>query len=287
MNANFWDRAFLEKDSDTVLIFQEGASLCYKLDDLEMLRSKALVGALWPRETTPLIAEPIEGACRAMPTRWKSWLRPQRRWKMQQERPELAAKQHPAPKPRELLSEDYPEVCENGRGPVGHGDFSLRSRQWMLQAIATCPHVTFSGLKVEDEPFACKVFETISDDFYFSTVLAGIGAPLPIGFEASLFASQILLPEQALDIYGLPTSGSDLRSSWESRRPTIQLDEGEMTVPNAFIKPWLYHSKDFLMSEVMTNACPFVQYTFTPDISRLEEATISKTESDHWVGIGH
>jgi hypothetical protein len=286
MNRDYWDREFLDVDSDMVLVYQEGASLCYQLEDLDTLKSKALVGALWPRESNPLIAEPLEGACRGMPTRWKNWLRPQRRWEMQQENPELAAKQHPAPKPRELLPEAYPEICENGRGPVGHGDFSLRSRKWMIQAIETCPHVTLSGLKVENEPFACKVFETISSDFYFGTVLAGIGAPLPIGFEASLFASQILLPEQAWEIYGLPTTtGSDLRNSWESRRPTIQVDGEEITVPNALVKPWLYHSKEFLGSEVMTNACPFLRYTFIPEMSRLQEK--SNTESDHWAGIGY
>jgi hypothetical protein len=151
----------------------------------------------------------------------------------------------------------------------------------MIQAIETCPHVTHSGLDVEVEPFACKVFEAVSDDFYFGTVLAGIGAPLSIGFEASLFASQMLLPEHGWEIYGFPTSGSDLCSSWESRWPTFQVDEERITVPNALVKPWWFHSNEFLGSEVMTKACQFLRYTFTPEMSRFEETSSSKTESDN------
>ena len=287
LNRYYWDREFLDEDSDTVLTYQDGASLCYPLENLDALKSKALVGALWPREHTPLMNEPLEGACRGMPLRWKRWLTPQRRWEMQQENPGLAAKQHPAPKPRELLSDDYPEICQNGRGPVGHGDFALRSRQRMIKAIETCPHVTLSGLRVEDEPFACKVFDTVSNDFFFGTVLPGIGAPLPIAFEASLFASQMLLPEEAWEIYGFPTNGGDRRDSWQSRLPTIQLGgEEDITVPFALVKPWWYHSNFFLRSEKMTNACPLLSYTFTPDMSRYEE-TNSKPAPNQWVGIGY
>ena len=132
MNRNYWDRGFLDVDSDLVLIHEEGASLCYPLTDLETSQSRALVGSLWPRDSSPLITDPLEGACRGMPARWKNWLRPQRRWKMQQDNPELAAKQHPAPEPRGMLSEEFPDVCETGRGPVGLGSFSLRSRKWMV-----------------------------------------------------------------------------------------------------------------------------------------------------------
>lgn len=281
MNRKYWDEEFLSVDSDMVLIHQDGASICYPLTDLETFRSKALVGSLWSHDATPLITEPLEGACRGMAVRWKTWLRPQRRWQIQQKNPDLAVKQHPAPKPRQLLSEDFPAICEHGRGPVGHGGLSLRSRKWMIQAIETCPHITHSGLKVEEEPFACKVFEEVSHDLYFATVFTGIAAPLPTVLEASLFATQALWPEQVWDLYGFPTENR----SWTAARPTIQYNGDEITIPNVLINPWWYHPNELLLSEAMKHACPYLAYTFTPEMSRYNEN--KKEVKSNWVGIGH
>jgi len=242
-------------------------------------RSKALVGSLWPRDPTLLIPEILEGACKGMPLRWRNWLRPQHRWELQQEHPLLAARQHAAVKPRALLSEDFPDICEGGRAPVGHGGLSLRSRKWMIQAIETCPQKIHSGMKVDEDSFACKVFEAVSDDLYFGLVFAGMGAPLPIAFDASLFATQMLWPEQVWESYGFPTGGSESRSSWNAKRPTIRVDGDEITIPNA-----LFHPSELLRSELMTNACPYLPYTFQDDLSKPEE---TERETQEWVGIGN
>ena len=283
MNHIYWEKEFLPADSDTILIHQDGASLCYPLTDLTSLRSKALVGSLWPRNPNPLIPEPLEGPCRGMEVRWKAWLRPQRRWELQQKHPDVVAKrqQHPAPMPRQLLSEDFANnICQDGRGPIGHGGLSLRSRHWMMQAIETCPHITHSGLAhVEEEPYACKVFEEVSHDLYFGIVLVGIGAPLATAWEASLFATQALWPEQAWDQYGL--YDNVLKVS----RPTISVGEDVITIPNVMISPWWYHPNEVLRSEAMNQACPYLSYTFTPDMSRYEESR--KQAHPDWAGIGH
>ncbi len=151
----------------------------------------------------------------------------------------------------------------------------------MTQAIETCPHITHSGLKVEEEPYACKVFEEVSHDLYFATVFVGIGAPLPTAQEASLFATQVLWPEQAWDMYGFSTDAGTAKAS----RPTIRVDGQETTIPNVLINPWRYHPNEILRSEVMNHACPFLLYTFTPDMCRYEDSP--KQAQPQWVGIGH
>ena len=70
---------------------------------------------------------------------------------------------HTPLQPKEILPETFPPVCEDGRGPVGNGGLSLRSRKWMIKAIETCPHVTNSGLEIDDQPLACKVFEKVNE----------------------------------------------------------------------------------------------------------------------------
>jgi hypothetical protein len=105
----------------------------------------------------------------------------------------MAAK-HPALKPKEILPEIFPPVCEGGRGPLGSGGFSLRSRKWMIRAIETCPHMTNSGMEVEGQPLSCKVFEKVNEDFYFGTILRALGAPLPLAYTASLFSTEMLWP---------------------------------------------------------------------------------------------
>jgi hypothetical protein len=286
INRWFWEDEFLEGiDSDLVLMFQGDASLCYSLD-IETLTDYAFVGGVWPKKSTPLMPDPLEGPCLGMAGRWKNWLHPQRRWEMQQSNPDSSSKQlHAAPKPKEILPEAFPPVCEKGRGPVGSGGFSLRSRKWMIKAIETCPHMLNSGMEgIDEEPLACKVFDEVNEGLYFGTILHAIGAPLPLAYEASLFATEMLWPEQAWKLYGLPTDlKRDLRGSIITGKPFVWIDGQRVTIPNGVHKPWWYHPNDLVRSKAMANACPFLPYIFTPEMSRWEEAT---KEKPAWVGIG-
>lgn len=234
-----------------------------------------------------MISDPLEGACRGMPARWKNWLHPQRRWKMYQEKPELTAKQHLMVKPREFLNETFPKVCENGRAPVGHGSLSLRSRSWMIKAIESCPHTTFSGLKVEDEPFACKVFDAVGHDLYFATILEGINAPMPFAFEASLFSTELFWPDDAWQLYGYPSHHEQFETqAFKPKRPIVRVHDEEFTIPNAIVQPWIFHSKDVVTSKQLINACPFLPYTISPSHS-FQEGAASLTDNSEWVGVGH
>ena len=292
LNVNYWRDAFVDADSDTVLIHQAGSTLCYPLTDLKSLKDYAMVGSLWPKDHHPMVSDPLEGACRGMPTRWKNWLHPQRRWKLYQDKPELAAK-HGATiiaKPKEFFHEDFPKICEKGRGPIGHGSFSLRSRRWMIKAIESCPHTIFSGLQVEEEePYGCKVFDSVSHDIYFATILEGIGAPMPLAFEASLFSTEMFWPDDIWFMYGFPDTTTAAKIvSQRPERPTVEdMDKKEtITIPNAIVQPWLFHSKEFLTSKQMENACPFLSYTLSPTQGSLHDETLAPTKNE-WVGVGH
>jgi hypothetical protein len=285
VNRWFWEEEFIEGvDSDLVLVFQSDTALCYPLDTAD-LTDYAFVGGVWPRKATPLTPEPMEGSCLGMPSHWKNWLLPQRRWEMQQSNTgaNLAGKR-PAPEPREKLPEDFPKVCEDGRGPVGNGGLSLRSRKWMIQAIETCPHVANSGMDLTDEPRACKVFEQVDEDFYFGTILAGIDAPLPNAYTASLFATEMLWPEQVWEMYGLPQDVKrDLRGSIITGKPFVWRESQKLTIPNGVHRPWLYHPNELIRSDPLAKGCLFLQYIFTPEMSRWEEMT---KDSKPWVGVG-
>jgi hypothetical protein len=224
-----------------------------------------------------------------MPTRWRNWLHPQRRWTLYQEKPELAAKQDSVVKPREFLTEDFPKICENGRGPIGHGTLSLRSRQWMIKAIQTCPHTIFSGLKVEDEPFACKVFDSVGHDIYFATILEGIGAPMPLACEASLFSTEMFWPDDVWLLYGYPDdqNGKTPRPPTRPERPIVRIDDEEFMVPNAVVQPWLFHSKSIVGSKQLENACPFVPFTVLPMKNIDERDSTLGADKVEWVGVGH
>lgn len=90
--------------------------------------------------------------------------------------------------------------------------------------------------------------------------------------------------EQAWDLYGLPeTAQRSLRGDIITGKPSVLIEGERYTLPNGVHKPWWYHSNELLLSEPMVNACPFMQYIFTPDMSRWEETT---EDAAQWVGIG-
>jgi len=304
MNVHFWKDEFLEGiDSDLVLTLQDDAALCgsstsSNLDDAAStgtITSKTLLeslvaaygtyaytGAPWPPVANPLLPFPAEGMCRGMAIRWRNWLLPQRQWERARERGDTSV-----PRPRVLLSADFPPVCtdDDGQGPVGNGGLSLRSRQWMIRAIETCPHAQYSGLDTRSDShhhFPCRVLEDINEDFYFSTVLRGIGAPLPPAVEAATFAVESLWPKDALDLYGFTSSTTDTLSS----RPLFSYDDQYFTVPYGIHKAFWYHPNDLLRSDALHSVCPFFKWVFDPSMSRWRNVEDTAPELDSWRGIG-
>lgn len=274
LNRWYWETEFLDMDNDFVLILQNGSSLCYHIDNLNQLQQYAIVGSVWSRNVNEHTSDlSQEGPCHGMLNQLYF------RWHYRYE-------ENTAQLPRETIAVMYPIICENGSSPLDLQGISLRSRKWMIKAIESCPHVKWSGIdnKVLRDS-SCQVSAgrrepPISEALYFETILTGLDVtPRPIAYEASMFASHMLLwPEQALEQYGVPTSG-DLRiSAIQTGRPIISLMsntniKNKVTIPNAIYKPWQYHSAMLWRSKAMRNACPFLEYTFTPAVSQFQEAT--------------
>lgn len=269
LNKHYWTDEFIEADSEVVLVMQADTVLCRDLD-LVQFSHYAWVGAVWPPHATLLFPEPMEGMCRGMPARYKSWIRPQRKWEKQQA--EVGGLL--VPKPRILLPSTFPAICDNnGIAPVGNGGLSLRNRSWMIRAIEACPHVQYSG---QDDDLntvtGCKVLDDINEDFYFGTVLRGMEAPLPNAYEASLFSSESLWTEHVVELY----NGGEAPTSENENVPTIEFGGKTLTVPTGFHKPWAYQSNDLLLSDQLDEACPLLRYIFEPNESRYQAPTKDK-----------
>jgi len=222
-----------------------------------------------------------------MPNRWRSWTLPQIRWTKQHEAEKRSdhVDRIPTP-PFDLLEMDFPQICHGGIGPVGNGGLSLRSRRWLIKAISTCPHIKRSGINVEQMSLACKVIDDVNEDFYFGTVLQGIRAPLPTAFEAALFSTEMLWPEEVLDLYGEMTEDERellVSERWgESKLPRyVEMQGGGFTVPLGMHKPWWYKSNDVLLGDHIEYNCPFLRYVFNPENSKWFDYI-----EEPWHGIG-
>jgi Protein of unknown function (DUF5672) len=312
-HRSFWEDEFDDRDGDLVMIFQADSVLCYPLVVAEPLAKYAFVASVRPRARDPLVLDSLEGPCIEMPAAWHSWIRPQRLRKnglmrsgragtttttaTDEERPssDVVGPSITAP-----LREDFPRVCEDGRAPMGSGGLSLRSRRWMIKAIETCPHVKYSGLDDvvdgdnEEHFFGCKVFDLVREDFYFATVLQGMGAPLPSPYTATLFSSEAFWPDQvleeypSLDVQGITTSKGVVEkasSDWlDASRPAISFlgTDEQMAVPNAMHRVWWYHPEEVIGSVISDN-CPFLPFIHTSNMNRYDQFT---QQRDEWIGIG-
>lgn len=280
MNRNFWNDEFIESiDSETVLVIQDDAVLCRPLE-LERWQIYAHVGAVWPKEPNILFPNPPEGMCVGMPIRWNSWLFHQRRWEKQQVQlqhdPDSVSLEDQVAPPSRLLNTMFPSVCGQGNAPVGNGGLSIRNRTWLVEAIEACPHVNRAGFEVNDT-IGCQVVDLINEDFYFATVLRGMGAPMPTAHEASMFATEMLLPEHVQRLYG------DGAPSSQETAEQIIFDGQFLTIPGAFHKPWWYLPNALLRSPGMEDSCPFLGYLFQPEQSRWHEF---EKEEHSWGSVG-
>jgi len=254
MNLDYWKDEFLPNDSDTVMILQEGSVLCHSFD-VEKYRKFAYVGAPLKKD------DPIfHGAdvCDLMLEQWRKYTMPQQNWMAQS----LGSSDHSNKPDGIFVDVKFQEFCSNGIAPLTIDGITLRSRKAMMEAIITCPHRKWSGIKLDDLHPACTSVED-NNHLYFSTVLPAIGAKLPTGFEASFFAVEQLWPEDALKIYGGPF--------FQFKRQIIASESSciyggastggkKRTVPIGFYKPWLYHTKDDLASTDVGDQCPFLKY---------------------------
>ena len=132
-------------------------------------------------------------------------------------------------------------------------------------------------------PLACKVVENVNEDFYFSVVLQGLGAPMPPAIDASLFSVESQFPEDALQLYGLPAGfdGNELLQRRTSQG-TISFAGRTVTIPLGFHKPFWYQPNELLRSNEISQACPYLRFIFEPKMSRYKESTTQPP----WKGIG-
>jgi hypothetical protein len=101
---------------------------------------------------------------------------------------------------------------------------------------------------------------------------------MPTAHEASMFATEMLLPEHVQEIYG----GTGAPSSRDVAEK-INFDGQFFTMPAAFHKPWWYLPNALLRSPDMEDACPFLGYLFQPEQSRWHEF---EKEEHSWGSVG-
>mmetsp|Transcript_8231 Transcript_8231/g.15505 ORF Transcript_8231/g.15505 Transcript_8231/m.15505 type:complete len:497 (-) Transcript_8231:8-1498(-) len=193
LNVNYWRDEFHEKDSNSVIIVRKGAVLCHRLDVEKYIEYAFVAAPLTSRN------EKIFGGsdyCNALKTLWKT-----------------SVVNSSIPSSSSLLDEknamaNILQSCLEGVGPMPINEsFSMFHREKVLEAIQTCPHEQYSGLEMNQlsqQNRSCVWHQGIDSSLYFSTILAVMGARLPTGVVASLFSTNEIWPEQALEMYGGP-----------------------------------------------------------------------------------
>lgn len=253
MNIHFWKEEFFDGiDSDSILFLQDDAVLCRYLD-IDPWKNFAYVGGPWQQGVFP-------GGCEGMRNIWRGWAS-----SCSLTNPDL----------------NIPQLCTPGHGGlVGNGGLSLRSRQWMIQVIETCP-TEHSGL----ESYAH--FGNPNEDVYFTTILNGIHAPMPTAFEASLLFVESIFPEQTFEQFFSLTSveiEETVRRLWGNDTGMLIYDrmhdvgtyltESELnntssenlpvlyTIPVGIHKPWDYHSQELLGGVQLKQECKFLKFMY-------------------------
>ena len=286
MNVKYWRNEFLPNvDSDTILIIQDDAVICHSFDVTRWSNQYAYVGGVWIPKAGPMNPAPPEGICFGMETLWKTWTSHERRRRNKQQKLQglmISMGMDVDDGNKQVFNIDFPDICNgvNGTAPVGNGGFSLRSRRWMIEAITTCPHYKWSGIKINDvRRGPCRVYNDVNEDLYFAIIFQGIDAPMPTAWEASLFAMEMMWPEESVEIYGdngsfglngtmrrLWGNGQDVPSKQLFFRAVSSQDGSKSyTVPIGMHKVWWYHSNEILLGTDTTKLCPFLQYMFDPE----------------------
>jgi len=286
MNIEYWGPSEFEpQDNDLVLMIQNDSILCHNLDP-GLWRDVAYVGGPWPPEAN-LHNNPVpeDGTCKALPRFWSQWTEPilQQKFHEKWKAGNITGYKPPAANPVKLSlpldtvnveSITFPSelLCKDLNGPLGNGGFSLRSRTWMRRAIATCPHVHYSGLAVNPK---CQVFENIPEDLYFATVLRAISAPFPTAFEASLLAVEMMFATTTMEYYGPNNLDKEIfyaQKRWgnmfkmnnqtimETSTKYKRMREAGIIVPIGIHKVWWYHDFFHLLGDHFRSNCPFFEW---------------------------
>lgn len=251
-SIHFWIDEFIEGvDSNMVLTVQDDSVLCRHFE-IDLWKHFAFVGAPWGSWID----------CDHFRNLWDQW----------------------APNCNGMtdyqLHESMSNFCTEGYGgKQGNGGFSIRNRNWMVEAIQRCPEV--------DDP------HTGVEDIYFSTILNAMNATMPSGFEASLFSVESLFPEQTSEylnlnqsqiaetisrLWGGTTRGKDDTTTGfrlynrmhqlDSYFPnaTAAVESGVLlelfTIPLGFHKPWAFLPKEILQGTQIQKECTFLKFIF-------------------------
>jgi len=250
-NYRFWGPdEFVEEDSDFVLMMQADAVLCHELH-VDKWRDLAWVGAPWPAKK----GDKEWYVCSSMPSMWKAY---HTEYGNLTEAPWFP-------------TED--QICSvNEYGPQGNGGLCLRSRSWLRKAIEYCPFHNFTITGLTRETFdktTCKG-ASIAEDFYFSTVLRGMGAPLPTIYEAALFSLETRSPESIVAVFNVSESVREesVAKRWYSPndptgmdyyRTMQQANVLEATVPIGIHKPYNFGLKKRINEKYLNEQCPYMR----------------------------
>ena len=233
MHPNYWQDEFVPQDSDLVIVLQPDSVFCHAFD-VSRWTDLAFVGGVWPpKPNTHNNPAPPAGVCHQIPLLWKQWGHNE--------------------------DEAFPDVCTDGRAPLGNGGFSLRSRHWMTKATNTCPSFNFHQFNTK-----CVNKGDVAEDLYFATVLPGINAPMPNPIEAALFGVEMIFLEKVMEYYANETQVNELETIVQKRWGDIdkfnRMRQIGTTIPIGMHKPYWYHNKKFLASPYMKKECPFLGY---------------------------
>jgi len=234
MHPDYWTREFSPQDSDLVIVLQPDSVFCHTFD-VSLWTDFAYVGGVWPpKPNTHNNPAPPGGVCVQIPKLWKEWGN----------------------------TEPFPDVCTEGRAPLGNGGFSLRSRRYMTLATNTCRSHHFGAASTK-----CFIKGDVAEDLYFATVLSGISAPMPNPIEAALFGVEMLFLEKSIEYYQSNITESQLENTIRKRwgdngliKYNRMKSGGGTTVPIGLHKPYWYHTKEFLNSPFMKQECPFLEH---------------------------
>lgn len=265
MNVAYWRDEFIDADNDMIMMIQNDAVLCHDID-IDTWREFAFVGAPWRDDYNEI------GMCNLLEMKWNAW---------------TATSNSESNNFQPLHN-----MCKNGYGPQGNGGFSLRSRRWMIKAIESCPSILYSGLSKDIiNVSSCKVTEDdIPEDWYFATVLTGIGAPMPLAFEAALFAGEMIFPDMEANDWHGPKSVEIQKELIEKRlgkagleryRLYLKTKEPIHFIPIGIHKFWHHHEMDFVLDPHFHQQCPYLKFIIPKNIIPMQFTSTAKE-----LGIG-
>ena len=144
VNIGLWRDEFIEQDSDSVLVIQDDSVFCYSHDLLQgtsilpQYQQYPYVGGVWPRDFLFL-----RDMCMDPQDLWRRFL-----WEEKNRRKGDGNKQQEQQHWNHRNVSTEISLCgQQGRGPIGNGGLSLRSRKWMIRAIEACPFEHYSGIQ--------------------------------------------------------------------------------------------------------------------------------------------